>query len=241
MYNTLANGGFRSPLRAVRAVIDEDGKPLKAPELEVTEAAPAEAVYALNRMLIEVFRTRYRAPGQEVAAIEPRGRGQDRHVERLSRQLVRRLFRWPRDRRVDGPRRQRADRAHRHDGALQAWTRLMASITTTSFEPLMPEDVEDRWIDYYSGLETSPYCSGSAVSMPFEFGTVLNPSPACPPGITPEEGALMQRATVSLERALRIEPNNPLLWIEMGRLRMDQRNYAQAESMGRKALVDVCR
>jgi len=43
-------------------------------------------------------------------------------------------------------------------------------------------------------------------------------------------------ATVSLERALRIEPNNPLLWIEMGRLRMDQRNYPQAESMGRKAL-----
>jgi len=27
-----------------------------------------------------------------------------------------------------------------------------------------------------------------------------------------------------------------LLWIEMGRLRMDQRNYPQAESMGRKAL-----
>ena len=44
-------------------------------------------------------------------------------------------------------------------------------------------------------------------------------------------------ATVSLERALRIEPNNPLLWIEMGRLRMDQRNYPQAENMGRKALT----
>jgi tetratricopeptide (TPR) repeat protein len=43
-------------------------------------------------------------------------------------------------------------------------------------------------------------------------------------------------ATASLERALRIEPNNPLLWIEMGRLRMDQRNYAQADGMGRKAL-----
>jgi uncharacterized protein HemY len=41
---------------------------------------------------------------------------------------------------------------------------------------------------------------------------------------------------VSLERALRIEPNNPLLWIEMGRLRMDQRNYPQADAMGRKAL-----
>jgi len=43
-------------------------------------------------------------------------------------------------------------------------------------------------------------------------------------------------ASVSLDRALRIEPNNPLLWIEMGRLRMDQRNFPQAESMGRKAL-----
>ena len=43
-------------------------------------------------------------------------------------------------------------------------------------------------------------------------------------------------ATVSLERALRIEPSNPLLWIEMGRLRMDQRNFAQAEAMGRKAV-----
>jgi len=43
-------------------------------------------------------------------------------------------------------------------------------------------------------------------------------------------------ASVTLDRALRIEPNNPLLWIEMGRLRMDQRNYAQAENMGRKAL-----
>lgn len=42
-------------------------------------------------------------------------------------------------------------------------------------------------------------------------------------------------ATVSLDRALRIEPSNPLLWIEMGRLRMDQRNFAQAEAMGRKA------
>jgi tetratricopeptide (TPR) repeat protein len=44
-------------------------------------------------------------------------------------------------------------------------------------------------------------------------------------------------ATVLLDRALRIEPNNPLLWIEMGRLRMDQRNYPQAENMGRKALA----
>jgi len=43
-------------------------------------------------------------------------------------------------------------------------------------------------------------------------------------------------ASVSLDRALRIEPSNPLLWIEIGRLRMDQGNFQQAEGMGRKAL-----
>ena len=58
----------------------------------------------------------------------------------------------------------------------------MSSIPTTSFEPLMPESLEDRWIDYYSGRETSPYCDGSAVSMPFKIGTPLYASDACPPG-----------------------------------------------------------
>ena len=67
----------------------------------------------------------------------------------------------------------------------------MGSISTTSFEPLMPESVEDRWIEYYSGLETTPYCSGSAVSMPFQIGWVLEPSPVCPPETTREQAAAM--------------------------------------------------
>ena len=43
-------------------------------------------------------------------------------------------------------------------------------------------------------------------------------------------------AAGSLERALRIEPNNPLLWIELGRVRQAEGNYAQAENLGRKGL-----
>lgn len=44
-------------------------------------------------------------------------------------------------------------------------------------------------------------------------------------------------AASTIERALRIEPNNPLLWIEYGQVRMAENNYAQAESMARKALA----
>jgi len=44
-------------------------------------------------------------------------------------------------------------------------------------------------------------------------------------------------AAATLERALRIEPDNPLLWIELGRLRLSENNAAQADAMGRKALI----
>jgi predicted Zn-dependent protease len=45
------------------------------------------------------------------------------------------------------------------------------------------------------------------------------------------------QASATLERALRIEPDNPLLWIELGRLRMGDNNPGQADAMGRKALA----
>ncbi len=44
-------------------------------------------------------------------------------------------------------------------------------------------------------------------------------------------------ASSTLDRALRIEPNNPLLWIERGRLRLAENDAHQAEACGRKALA----
>jgi Tfp pilus assembly protein PilF len=43
-------------------------------------------------------------------------------------------------------------------------------------------------------------------------------------------------AGVTLERALRIEPDNPLVWIEYGRVELGAGDAAQADGMGRKAL-----
>jgi len=44
-------------------------------------------------------------------------------------------------------------------------------------------------------------------------------------------------ASSTLDRALRIEPNNPLLWIELGRLRLAENDAHQAEGCARKALT----
>jgi Flp pilus assembly protein TadD len=45
------------------------------------------------------------------------------------------------------------------------------------------------------------------------------------------------QATATLERAVRIEPDNPLVWIELGRVCLAEDNGLQADAMGRKALA----
>jgi Tfp pilus assembly protein PilF len=40
----------------------------------------------------------------------------------------------------------------------------------------------------------------------------------------------LANAAASIERALRIEPRNPRLWNELARVRLQQRDYAQAEA-----------
>ena len=44
-------------------------------------------------------------------------------------------------------------------------------------------------------------------------------------------------ASTTLDRALRIEPNNPLLWVELGRLRLAEGDPHQAEVCAGKALA----
>jgi tetratricopeptide (TPR) repeat protein len=75
------------------------------------------------------------------------------------------------------------------------------------------------------------------------------PAPAREPTLNPASKALIARsqsqvaaknfsaAAGSLERALRIEPENPLLWIELGKVRQAEGNFVQAENMGRKAVT----
>ncbi len=84
-------------------------------------------------------------------------------------------------------------------------------------------------------------------------GTAVPAGPQPPPGrparMGPAASALLAQAHAqanageyvaagaTLERALRIEPDTPLLWVELGRVQLAQGNAAQADAMGRKALA----
>lgn len=54
MYHTVANGGFYTPLRAIREVVSADGTPLQRYPLELTQAVDAPAVHLLTAALQEV-------------------------------------------------------------------------------------------------------------------------------------------------------------------------------------------
>lgn len=47
----------------------------------------------------------------------------------------------------------------------------------------------------------------------------------------------LAQAAATVERALTIEPNDPVLWLELGEIRREQGDPGQAEVMARKALT----
>jgi uncharacterized protein HemY len=133
---------------------------------------------------------------------------------------------------------------------------VVAGCATSPFktEPESPPGDQQQGPGEGPTVTTPPVISGPTpgTEAPIEVPTPLPPPArprAAPATLSPASKALVSQAqtqrkrgdlpgaAVSLDRALRIEPNNPLLWIELGRLRMDQGNFPQAEGMGRKALA----
>lgn len=56
MYQTIAGGGFRTPVRAIRAVLNHEGQPLKRYAVSVPKAFDAAPVFLLNYALQKVVR-----------------------------------------------------------------------------------------------------------------------------------------------------------------------------------------
>jgi tetratricopeptide (TPR) repeat protein len=52
---------------------------------------------------------------------------------------------------------------------------------------------------------------------------------------TQRSAGRLEAADASLERALRIEPRNPVLWQELARVRLDQGQYRQTENLAAKS------
>jgi len=195
VYTSLANGGFRARLRTVRAVLDDQGKPLKSFKVQVEEAAPPAAVYQLDQMLTLVIThgTAREAAGRlpHTVAAGKTGTSSDTKDSWFAGFTGSYLaVAWV------GYDDNRATGLTGAAGALPVWVDTLASLKSSSFQPVAPETVEDVWIDFNNGLQTTPACSSDAVVVSVPRGTVLPIKPDCklsPSDKTPPSGTLADK------------------------------------------------
>ena len=199
LYNGLADGGFRTPLRAVRAVVSADGKPLKAFPLQVSQVAPSADVYEVESMMEQVMThgtgvpaLRVLPPGL-VTAGKSGTSSQDRDSWFAGYSGGDLAVVWV------GYDHYQPTGLTGSEGALPVWAHLMAGLGTPSLEMPAPEGVTETWIDYLTGLGAQPGCAGAVpVQVALPTGTQVPPMPGCAAGAT--AGTLLDRAGRWLHR-----------------------------------------
>ncbi|MDJ0918097.1 MAG: penicillin-binding protein 1B [Woeseiaceae bacterium] len=178
LYNTLANDGFRTPLVAVRSVVDTTGQPLTRTALEVEQVADPDAVHQLNRGLVEVMQ---QGTGRSAQAVLPEklvvagktgtsDEYRDSWFAGFSGDHVAVVWIGRDDFETAG--------LTGAAGALSVWAPIMAGLSTTGYQPAYSEDLEAVWIDYDTGLRSRRGC-GNAVQILVPAGTRLKRQPGC--------------------------------------------------------------
>jgi penicillin-binding protein 1B len=182
LYNAFANGGFSTPLRAVRAVVDEEGKALKSFALEVTPVADPQAVYQVNRMLVQVMErgsgraARAQIPAEIVLAGKSGTSSdyRDSWFAGFSANYLTVVWIGYDDNSPTG--------LTGSSGSLAVWSRLMASIGTSSWNAPLPENLEEAPIEFLTGLAAKPGCGDDVILVPVPRGTQLPVRPGCEVG-----------------------------------------------------------
>jgi penicillin-binding protein 1B len=170
VYASLANDGFRVPLRAVRAVIDADGEPLGRYPLDLAPVADPAAVQQVNAALVQVVE---RGTGRSARAMLPRdlvvagktgtsGDFRDSWFAGFSNEYLAVVWVGHDDNTPTG--------LTGASGALRIWAPLIAGLNqSTSYTPSIAPGLELAWLDYETGLSTFRGC-GDAVRVPLPEG-----------------------------------------------------------------------
>src|SRR5262252_8527640 len=165
VYNTLANGGFRVPLRAVRSVLGEDGKVLQSYSMKIETAADPTAVYALNQALVQVMErgTGHNARRQLPADLTVAGKTGTSDDLRdswfagfTSDHLVVSWLGFDDDRPTG---------LTGATGAAKIWVRAFGALEAGSYSAPAPDNVETLWIDYLTGEPSAARCD-NAIALP---------------------------------------------------------------------------
>jgi len=166
MYQTMAGDGFSTPLRAIRSVVSQDGQPLQRYPLRVRQVVDSKATFLTNWILQEAV---HEGTGKSVYQYLPKtmnvvGKTGTTNNSRDS---------WFAGYTGDylgviwvGRDDNKPANLTGASGALQIWGRIMQKISSQPVDLLMPDDMENVWVDTQNGLRTDQQCP-SARSFPF--------------------------------------------------------------------------
>ncbi|HVJ24296.1 MAG TPA: transglycosylase domain-containing protein, partial [Burkholderiales bacterium] len=178
MYQTIASGGWRAQLRAIREVTTQDGKPLTRYPLAVEQAFAPEPIALITYALQDVVRE---GTGQgmknflppEVAVAGKTGTTDEQRDAWFAGFTGDRLaIVWV------GYDDNRAARLSGSAAALPVWGDLMGALTPEPLAPQKPERIELVWIDPQSGLRGGTSCPGSQ-EVPFMQGSAPRDRAPC--------------------------------------------------------------
>lgn len=179
LFNAFANGGFNTPLRAVRSILDGEGKPLKSFALEVTPVADTAAVYQVNQMLVQVME---HGTGRGARALLPAGlvvagksgtssNYRDSWFAGFTGSHLGVVWIGYDNNTPTG--------LTGSSGSLTVWSHLMSSIATTSWTAVQPDTLQPVSIEFATGLMARADCGEEVISISVLPGTRIPEKPGC--------------------------------------------------------------
>jgi penicillin-binding protein 1B len=178
MYQTIASGGFRNPLRAIREVTTQDGKPLKRYPLAVEQAFPPEPIYLITAAMQGVVRE---GTGKGLSAWLPPEIGVAGKTGTTDEQRDAWFAGFTGDKLAIvwvGYDDNRAARLTGAGAALPVWGEMMAGLAPEPLALPKPEGVETLLVDPASGLRADGGCAG-ALELPFARGSAPTERAPC--------------------------------------------------------------
>jgi penicillin-binding protein 1B len=170
MYQTIASGGFRTPVRSIREVTTQEGKPLTRYPLTVEQAFPPEPIYLITAALQGVVRE---GTGQALRSYIPPEVGAAGKTGTTDEQRDAWFAGFTGDHLAIvwiGYDDNRAARLAGSTAALPVWGDLMAALAPMPLTLPKPEAIENVWIDPQTNLRGDSQCQG-AVELPFAQGS----------------------------------------------------------------------
>jgi penicillin-binding protein 1B len=189
MYQTIASGGFNTPLRGIRSVLTAEGEPLKRYPFQIQQRFDPGSIYLLQNAMQRVMRE---GTGKSVYNVLPStlnlagksgttNDSRDSWFAGFSQDLLAVVW-MGRDDNGKTP-------FTGATGALQVWTSFMKKADPLPLDMAMPDNVVQAWVNASTGQGTDASCPG-AVQMPYIRGSEPQPGPACGGPSAPAESVM---------------------------------------------------